>query len=90
MIVEAIIGVLIRLIDLAPLPSWSSLDINGAVDVVLLKVAPYLGLVGWIDNYFPLHEAFTLAALLLGLWVAAHIYQGVIWFLSKMHILGAS
>lgn len=88
MIIEAIVSVFLTLLSWAPLPEWESLDIDGSVDTVFAAIGPYLGLVGWINNYFPLAELLGLAALLSGLWVAAHLYHGAIWVLSKLHIAG--
>jgi hypothetical protein len=70
------------------LPSWSPLDLGGAVSALSGITSGMLSVIDWLDWYVPAKFA---CGLLLGVWVyqaSVYVVNFVIWALAKAHLLG--
>lgn len=71
---------------LALLPSWDPPNVSGMVSVV----EPVWQFAGYVNNFVPAAEAVTLLGILMTAFAAINVIRGVIWVLTKVHILGGS
>jgi len=71
------------------LPDWNP-DIPGFLDVVLPALATPFSWLGGANHYLPVDTGLVLLGLGLTMWLASHVYNGVIWVLTKMHVLGGA
>lgn len=76
----------------AILPDWSLPDISQQLMTVKTKVdsTEALRFVAGANNFLPIEEAVTLAALLAALWLAVLLYRMVVWILTKAHVFGGA
>jgi hypothetical protein len=93
LLLELIVGIIS--LPMSVLPTWDPLpgigdtvaSISGCGTSGLCGVK---NLFGFLDGYVPLHEAFAVAAAILTAWGALLLYKGIVWVLTKTHILGGS
>lgn len=89
MIFTLFLAAIVGLIDLITnlLPVWTPIEFPTGVSS---EDMPWTSWAWLINHFFPLDTALTLAALLLTMWLAAHIYGAIVWALTKLHVLGGS
>ncbi len=69
---------------LSLLPEISPPDVDGLVG----SMAPVWQFFGWADNFLPLSDAVVIFGLLVVAFNAVFAIRGVLWVLTKAHILG--
>jgi hypothetical protein len=70
------------------LPSWSPPDISGTLATALGSIGDVGEFVGGLNWYFPVRETVEAVVILFAAWTAGLLYRGVVWVLTKAHILG--
>ena len=70
------------------LPSWSPPDVSGSLAPVVSAMADVGSWVAGANYYFPVAESGLALALLVLVWPAGLLYRGVVWTLTKVHVLG--
>jgi hypothetical protein len=71
------------------LPNWAP-DIPGLLAPVLPALTTPFSWLGGANYYLPVAAALVLLVLGLTMWLTSHVYNGVIWVLTKMHVLGGA
>jgi fermentation-respiration switch protein FrsA (DUF1100 family) len=66
------------------LPSMNPPDISSH----LSALGPVLTWFGWANQYVPLDQVVIVLGIALGAWVTLNVFNGVVWVLTKAHILG--
>jgi len=82
---RVVLGLAVSVLGL--LPSWS-VDTSSAQAAV--QAWDGFGLLGWADHYLPVTEASVLLGVRLTLWAGMHVFELVVWLLTKAHVLGGS
>lgn len=92
MVTEAILWLFTKIAKalLYLLPDWSPFDVSGLASAVAPLLAPGLAFVAWLDHYFPAKQLIGLMAVVVTMYVAAHVYRAAVWLASKARLLGAS
>lgn len=73
------------------LPSWTPVDFGGMATTVVGGIPP--GVASWLrwsNYYLPSVEIFGAIGILATLYVARHLYEAIIYVLTKIHILGGA
>lgn len=83
------------LIALFMIPFKAALSLMPTIDppdvsALVGEIAPVWQYAGWINNYLPLAEAAQLFGVLLTAFAAVMLVRGVLWVLTKAHVLGGS
>jgi hypothetical protein len=88
MITQAILdffaAMLGQVLDL--LPTLDPPDLSAAGD----SIGAFLTPAAWLDQYLPLHECLGFIALLVVAYGLSFAFSGLLWVLTKAHILGGS
>lgn len=60
------------------------------VSALVVDIAPVWQYAGWANNYVPMAEAAQLFGVLLTAFAAVMVVRGVLWVLTKAHVLGGT
>lgn len=72
------------------LPAWDPIGIASELETLRTASNTVFGLIRWADWYMPALLVVTLVVAQASASLGMHVWNGVVWVLTKLHVLGGA